>query len=781
MSQPSTVSTIAPPSATELTGIVEHILWSDPDEGFAIARLRSGQVVKGNVGDTGLDIGCPYRFLGRWERHVRHGEQFAFQTHVKDTPANRTGIIKYLQDECPGVGRKKAEQLWNTFQAAAVEIVRTDPEKVAATGILSIDQAHEAADALAAVAAQEKTRIDLFTLFQGRGFHGSLIRACIKKWGAKAPTVIRRNPFALLVEEMPSAGFKRCDKLFLDLGFRRDKLKRQAFCLWNYLRIGSGQGHTWHHAPTAARAVIAEVGTSARPLKAAKLAKKAKVISSWKDENGEVWLAEAQKARNEWELSECVRRLLAHPEVKWPKEIGGGITDHQREKLAQTFTKPFGILCGTPGTGKTFSAACVVRELVETHGAWNIAVCAPTGKAAVRLTAALQEYQIPLQATTVHRLLGVGRNGHDGKGWGFQRNKDNPLPCQFLIVDEVSMLDCDLASSLLSACPVGTHVLWIGDPYQLPPVGHGAPLRDLLAAGVPHGELTEIKRNAGLIVRACREIKDGKPFKTVERFNKDTGDNLLLTEAKDAEESIEKLRALFDRLKAAQPELWNPVWETQVLVAVNAKSELARKPLNKLLQGWLNADGVSAEGNPFRIGDKIICLKNSFHKGAEVAPGTSEDAIENWYEAGEHFLANGDVGRVLAIDGKRTVAKFLAPERTILIPHGKQSVAKDDEKSGEKADDDKGAGGTDFDLAYAITTHKSQGSEAQLIVALIDGYAGARQVCDRNWWYTAVSRAKSCCVLIGPRHVMERHCRKVKLSQRKTFLAELLTGKAIER
>jgi exodeoxyribonuclease V alpha subunit len=404
----------------------------------------------------------------------------------------------------------------------------------------------------------------------------------------------------------------------------------------------------------------------------------------------------------------------------------------------------------------------------------------------VRITAALHRYGIDLQATTIHRLLEVGRNGQDGKGWGFLRNADNPLPQQFLVVDEASMLDTDLAAALFNATAINTHVLLVGDPYQLPPVGHGAPLRDLIAAGVPCAELTEIQRNAGLIVKACAEIKRGRPFETSERFDPEAGLNLRHMEADTAEQSVEMLRTVLERFKASGR--FDPVWGVQILTPMNERSGVSRVELNKLLQGWLNPPRETDRpaGQPFRVADKVICLRNCWVAGVRRYPGRDDpvaaasvkdyepDSDPATLQPLQVFVANGDQGKVLAAEPSQMIVELLDPTRLVKIPlkatkEGRQETAASADARG---DGNKDGGAGDFGLAYAITGHKSQGSEWPCVIVMIDEAAGF--VCSREWLYTAISRARTLCLLVGKRSVVERQCKRVSLVRRKTFLKELL-------
>lgn len=471
----------------------------------------------------------------------------------------------------------------------------------------------------------------------------------------------------------------------------------------------------------------------------------------------------------------------------WPDASSiAELSSHQREQAALALSGPVGILAGTPGTGKTYTVAAIVRAVIAEHGADQIAVCCPTGKAAVRCNAAMHEYELPVEACTLHRLLAVSRNGYDGKGWGFYFNEDNPLPYRFVFVDEVSMLDTDTAASLFRALKPGTHVLLVGDPYQLPPVGHGAPFRDLILADVPYGELTEIKRNAGDVVRVCRELKEGKPYRPSQSVNVPAGRNLMHVECERPASAINVLRNLIGSVPASL----DPMWDVQVLCAVNAKSDLGRASLNRMLQGLLNPNGRQVPGNPFRLGDKVICTSNTllpvvedfnrcsmcgepqFETDSGVTCKLGHGGAPPQATAVKDLVANGEIGKVVKVEPKLMHVAFDAPERTVLVPLGKGG---DDGENGEgSGQGSNGSGKGKFDLAYAITAHKSQGSQWPVVIVLIDDHPGAGHVASREWYYTALSRLEVLGITIGKKQTLNRHCRKVALATRRTFLKELV-------
>lgn len=499
------------------------------------------------------------------------------------------------------------------------------------------------------------------------------------------------------------------------------------------------------------------------------------------------------------------------------------LSPHQQERVALAVSAVgphaahpprIGLLTGSPGTGKTYAAAALIRAVVAREGESSIAVAAPTGKAAVRITAALASYGLPLKATTIHSLLKVATMDDpasastaartSGDGIQFQHGPGFPLPFRFVVVDEASMIDTGLMASFLSACSPDTSVLFVGDPNQLPPVGHGAPLRDFIAAGIPCGELTEIRRNAGTIVRACAAIRDGdRRLRAAARIDLAADDpaNLFVSRARGPEMAARIVAAV----DAAGMDGHDRVWEVQVLCAVNRRSPVSRRELNLLLQSHLNPRlAVSGNGGgsagPFRLEDKVVCLKNGWLRvnrrdatgngsgealGGPKAldPGTAPTSD------GKVFVANGELGRVVHIADGLFVARLESPTRCVVVPRGKSGSGgggngggdgddgRDPGRDGTGADDESTSGpaidtGCQWDLGYALSCHKAQGSEWPVVVVALDDSGGARRVCSREWLYTAISRGKRLTILVGMQATAEEMISRPALGKRKTFLAE---------
>ncbi len=417
-----------------------------------------------------------------------------------------------------------------------------------------------------------------------------------------------------------------------------------------------------------------------------------------------------------------------------------GLSDHQQFQAEIATRDQIGLLTGGPGVGKTEVATAILKEAARRWGSQQLRVCAPTGKAAVRITEAMQKRGLDFAAATIHRTLGVTKR--DGGSWEFVHRPGNPLEAKLVCMDEASMLDTALAASLFSALAPGTLVLLVGDPGQLPPVSHGAVLRDLMAADLPQGHLIEIWRHEGDIVRACKAIRGGEQWHPSPKMNTEAGHNLLHFETRSPWHTQQKLKTLLESV----PERLDRVRDCQVLCAVNDKSPLCRKELNEFLQGFLNPDGEGDKSHSYRVGDKVICLRNQFLRLIE------HDLLIKDSE----FVANGDTGQVTQVGPRKIHVMFGAPERHCYV--GGDTLHND------------------FSLAYAITVHKSQGSQWPIVIYVSDEYRGARWVASRELIYTAISRAETLAVTIGQKVTIDHDCRREVLSKRKTFLAEALRG-----
>lgn len=733
-----------------------------------LASAANAVIVKCDCPEDELVQGLSYRFYGSWSDHPRHGRQFvANKGFCRVQPHGKGGVIRYLTTICAGlgVGHATAAALWDKFGGDAVRILREKPEVAAvAVGMQHFTESKAAAAsaALQSEVALEAVHIDLTDLLGGRGFPRNTIKKCVEEFGPRAAELLKKNPF--LLRRFYPGRFLQTDQLYLDQGGRPAALKRQALAAW-YAVARDTDGNTWHRPQAVEMGIRGRVsGSEVRPIDAMLLAKRARMLSVCRNGDGIPWLAETKKADNERIVADRVRAMLESP-CQWPSIEGLDVSSHQADELAKALRAPAASFGGSPGTGKTYTAARVIARIIEEFGSDQIAVCAPTGKAAVRITEALESYGIAKQATTIHRLLGV-QEVSAGDGWTFAHNEDNPLPFKYYVLDEGSMVDTDIAASFFRALPIGAHLMIVGDVYQLPPVGHGAPLRDMLAAGVPSGDLTELWRNSGSIVKACKAIRDGQRWTYDKELDPDEGHNFVLEETRSNAESLEAMVRTLHRLPAFGID---PVWDTQVLVSVNGKSELSRVAVNKRLQLELNPAGQRADGCPFRVGDKIIRIKrNTLMPTAETDdPEENQDASD-----GKVLVCNGEIGRVVGVESKRAFARFTGPKRLIVIPFGK----RDDEDDTAGDDDNATNTGCDFDLGYACTVHKFQGSECKVVLWGLDDSGGAMRLGCRELFYTGISRAKFFTKHYGKKATADAMCTRRSITKRKTFLKERILG-----
>jgi len=687
---------------------------------------------------------CWYRFYGKWKVHKEYGRQFHFRTLVEVQPIDESGMIEYLR-RAPGMTKDRARRVVSHYGSDAATMLRLQPRIVCLKCNMprfSFEKAEEASEYLERYSKIELALIELVQLFKGRGFPYDLSKKCVDKWGNVAIAKVRDNPYLLL--EFRGCGFPLVDSFYLDLGLDPDAIERQTLCIW-YRLYSDRDGHTWLSREVVEKDLKEKIsGTKVNMIEAEACGIQSGQIKKCEDEG--LWLAERSRAANEETIAERVAFMLKHF-CQWPEVGSFDVSEHQKCELRKSLECKIGVFSGTPGTGKTYCAAQIINE-IDRRGS-SFALCAPTGKAAVRFTEALKATGANEHATTVHSLLGV-EILLDG-GYQFIHNEKNRLTHKFVIVDEASMLDTDLLASLLSALPDYANLLLIGDINQLAPVGHGAPLRDLIECGhVPVGELTEIRRNSGTIVETCDSIKKEKRIKLATKLSLPEV-NLAILRHNTDESTINcvtnTLFKLWDRMDA--------IWDIQVICARRKDGELSRDKLNPILREFLNL-GNSGSKSAFWDNDKVICDKNSWFPAVDAASEPTQDTISRLDESGnlKIYVANGDLGRVISDEANRTIVQFLCPSRFVVVPRaeGKECLS----------------------LAYAITAHKCQGSEWPVTIVILDESFGATMVCDRSWIYTAISRAKQACILIGKDQTMVEMCRRTGLKRRKTFLANLI-------
>jgi exodeoxyribonuclease V alpha subunit len=762
---------------SELIGVflgADYIFDNGPDRRCVVGSVRlldkSIVTVRGYANESEISDNVTYRFYGHNRNHPKYGTQFNFNSFVEEDPVDEESVIAYLETcrkpERGSITRRVALALFEAFGVSAIERLKADPVGVSqAVKQWDAAKAALAAEYLTSQAGTQRCKLDLITLLNGRGFPKKTIDRAIREWGAAAAKVVKNDPYRLT--ELAGIGFKGADKLYCDLARQEAKsdeeyqlalaaIHRQGLCAAYAVAQESRQsGSTWLPVGFAKASVLANVSrVHATPDKAIDWA-----VLEGKLVVRDGFCAVARMALHELEIAEFVTG--SQPGNDWPSidliesmaPADKPLSDHQIGAiLVATNHDRVGCLQGSPGVGKTFCVASIVKAVIQRFGRDSIAVCAPTGKAAVRVAQSMLANGVDLPASTIHRLLQVEGEGSDG--WSFHFNDQNPLPHRFLIIDESSMIDVDLLASLLRACTPSTHILFVGDTGQLAPVGHGRPFFDLQQV-IPTGKLTEIRRNSGRIVKACAEIRDRNSITFSEKLDINGGENLILIQCSDEDQPqiLEQLIAKIDAQHIG-PRKLSVIDDLQILTGKNDGSPVARKPLNKMLQQVLNPDGDRIQGNPFRVNDKIVNLKNGRYPDVE-------------HQNDEHFVANGELAKAKDIKPGRMVVEVQDPKRQIMICHA--PVQENEKGIDDSENTTKGAVG-DWDLGYALSVHRSQGSQWKFAIVMVD--SKGQMVQSRNWLFTAISRAEIATFVIGQKQVVNAMLKRDGISGRKTFLVE---------
>jgi exodeoxyribonuclease V alpha subunit len=711
---------------TRIAGTLTKIVFQR--DGFVIGRIDSpsgGNIsVKGDL--AAPQIGMEYEFAGRIEQS-KWGATFCFSEYRSILPTDSRAVESYLIENCMFVGPAVARRLTDEYGEAVLTTCKTQPDAVAAKikGITP-DRAGIIAKLLLKNEQYEQVQIGLKEICTGAKISKRAVTQIIRAWGLGSVDKIRSNPYRLT--EFAGIGFRKADLVARNLDYDLESPYRvRAGILYVLDQAASGAGHCYLPATeffAAAQEVLA--------VKHTLLVEVAQQMLAGNELAGEpvdapAWIAISKLYAQEVAIAAKIQKMLATAPrtISLDQEKMQGLADDQIAAVEDLLSSRIAILTGAPGTGKSH----LVSTLIQMFANANIALAAPTGKAAARMAELCER-----SARTIHSLLEPQVTKVDDKlHFQFQRNADKPLDCSVLIVDEASMLDVSLAARLFAAIRPATRVLLVGDIDQLSPVGPGDVLRDLIAAGVPTATLTTIKRqNAGLIVRNCHAIRDRREI----AINNDRDSDFYFIENDDPGEIARLIVELHSTI-AEQFEI-DPIRDIQVISPRREKSHIACSELNETLQASLNPLAqIDADRKPgFLRGDKVIQTRNDYEKG----------------------IINGDIGYVYRIvnEHKLIEVDFVAPERHVTLPLFQN----------------------DLRLGYALTVHKYQGSEAPAVIFPIHKCFG-KLILQRNLVYTAISRAQRCIVVVGQVAELKAACRREKAAGRYTHLQRLLQAGSI--
>ncbi len=763
-----------------LEGSIENIVFRNEDNHYTVARFRpndSGRLFRDDlITIVGMlprvNIGEVLSVEGEWENDPRYGPQLHVINHTVKPPTSKEGIVRYLSSGLiKGIGPKKAERIVEHFGEQTLAIIEQQPERLREVKGLS----QKDCDRIITAWLEQGEIKELHLFLQDCDIYINQATRIYKQYGKEAIKVLRENPYQL-AREVNGIGFSMADEIArkvadkLHLDFQPDSAQRLAIGLKYVLEEAAEKdGHCFLpenellarasralKVPVEALAAGMELLRSERDMfvepplpvetaipdepsvspapSAVVPAGEVEAETEEPEPQGRVYFGTFWHAENG---SARLLRILLHSPSSLPRTSPQQwdrvftylkqnrrmqLTEKQREAVQMAYNKKVSILTGGPGTGKTTSLRALLLLLRKRN--IEFALAAPTGRAAKRLAEATG-----CPAKTLHRLLEF--TPHD-QGW--LRNEANPLPYKFVIVDEFSMVDIFLFYNLLKALPKDAHLLLVGDADQLPSVGPGNVLRDLLRSeAIPSVRLTDLFRQAQqskIIVNAHRINGGEMPIMQKEK----TGDFFFFPE----EEPIRIQHLLLDLVQNRIPRTFhlNPLTDIQVLspmyrgpVGVNSLNEELQARLNPRTYGQ-----VELHGTTWRMGDKVMQVRNNYDKG----------------------VFNGDVGRIRFINSEDEIIKveFVEEAGTMLVEYHFHELRDE------------------LVLAYAITIHKSQGSEYPAVVIPLTTEHGL--LLQRNLLYTAITRARRLCVLVGQPRALRLAIHNNRVMQRNTGLAERL-------
>lgn len=709
----------------DISGAVERITYYNEDNGYTVLRIMPekryprAQARDGTVTVVGampeLREGESVVFSGSWVDDPRYGMQFRAEQAIPTPPQSRAGIVSYLSSGIvKGIGPRTAEKIVDHFGSETITVLDDEPQRIHEVRALK----PRLADSLIRAWAANRGLRNLHIYLQGLGISARMAQRITKEYGEHTQRIIENNPFQLAAD-VRLIGFQKADQIARSMGIQTNDSRRLRAGLHYALDQLARQGHTFAPRPllleTAAALLTIEDLPALSLALDGQIAAKALMADALRESPGAeptaaVYLPRFHRA--ETQATALLRQLAAsdslimrdHRQTNWQRRLRAlsaqnavSLSPLQQAAVRAAMTSKLSVLTGGPGTGKTTALKMLIQALQE--GDYPFRLASPTGRAAKRLAEATE-----VEASTIHRLL-----GYSAEERGFEHNESNPLPIDMLVIDEASMLDLQLFTSLLLALRSSAHLLLVGDIDQLPSVGAGNVLRDVINSGLAAvTRLTEIHRQDkdSHIVSNAHRINQGKM-----PITDNTGKDFFFFNISDPAEVAEQVVEI---VRAKLPARWgfDPLQDIQVIAPMYRGAAGVDK-LNQRLQSELNGDLRQAQkkvgARLFRVGDKVMQTRNNYEKD----------------------VFNGDIGIIDSIDESDNSLEILMDDALV----GYDFSELDDVMH-----------------AYCISTHRSQGSEYPVVVmpVLTQHY----MMLQRNLLYTAITRAKRMVVLVGTRRAL---------------------------
>lgn len=720
----------------ELQGQIERITFTSEETGYTVARVkvygRKDQVtVVGNI--VNPTPGEIIKMKGEWGNHPQYGEQFKIVFCQCTTPATVYGIEKYLGSGLiKGIGPVMAERIVKKFKEETLNIIENDIDK-----LTDVEGIGKKRIGMIKKAWEEQKEIRAVMLFlQSHDVSSSYAAKIFKRYGNEAIKIVQENPYRLATDIF-GIGFITADKIAEKLGFAKDSELRAAAGILYVLHELSDEGHVYFpYEPLIEKCkeildidreiVVKAIGAMASDRQII-IEDFNNEIPEFKENNKAVYIAGyyiaetnlAARLKTLLNAPQSIRKIDAEKAIQWVQEkLSITLADKQVEAIQHAAGNKVMVITGGPGTGKTtiINAILKIFSAIKTRSM----LAAPTGRAAKRMTETTGH-----EARTIHRMLEYNiRKG------GFQKNEESPLDCQLLVIDEASMIDTLLMHHLLKAIPAASTFIMVGDVNQLPSVGAGNVLRDVIDSGVaPVVQLNEIFRQAkeSSIIINAHKINEG--IIPDLKFTQDKLDDFYFIEQEDPGKALELIISL---VKERIPKRFgfDPINNIQVLTPMH-KGLIGAVNLNTELQKALNPgdEGILRGGRLFKVNDKVMQITNNYDKD----------------------VYNGDIGRIISID---------AEAQEVIVSIDDRDVAYDYSDLDELVH------------AYAVSIHKSQGSEyAAVVIPILPQHYILLQ---RNLLYTGVTRGKKLVVIVGTKKAVAIAVRNNKTEKRYTLLKQRL-------
>ena len=730
-----------------VTGYIDHVIFRNEDNGYTVMVLK-GMEEEQELTCVGtfpaITQGAAIEASGNYTTHPVYGKQFQIASYVEKMPEDALAMERYLgSGAIKGIGAALAARIVRRFGDDTMRIVEEEPERLAEIKGISEKKAMEIAEQMTEKADMRRAMIFL----QKYGISLNLGAKIYQKYGQTVYGVLQENPYRL-AEDISGVGFCIADEIASRIGIHTDSDYRIRSGMLYTLLQASGEGHIYlpKEELFSRASGLLGVDSSYMEKHLMDMVVDRKLILKETEDGAVVYptryyYLELNSARMLCELNILCpedEEMMAKRINRIEKETGTRLDEMQKQAVAAAASHGLFILTGGPGTGKTTTINAIIRYFEE-EGA-ELRLAAPTGRAAKRMTEATG-----YEAQTIHRLLelnGMPEEEQEGRAVHFDRNSENPLEADVIIIDEMSMVDIALMHSLLLAVTAGTRLILVGDENQLPSVGPGNVLRDIIRSGCfPVVELKKIFRQASEsdIVVNAHKINRGEQV-TINNKSRD----FFFLKRYDADIIIRVVIALIQeklpRYVDAKP------YEIQVLTPMR-KGLLGVERLNQILQRYLNPPDEKKKEKEigqrlFREGDKVMQVKNNYQLEWEIL-GRYKIPVDKGVG-----VFNGDTGIMTEINE-------FAETATVEFEDGRQA-----EYSFKQLEE--------LELAYAVTIHKSQGSEYPAVILPI--LSGPRMLMNRNLLYTAVTRARKCVTVVGSETTFAEMIRNEKQQQRYSSL-----------